>query len=149
MVACSRHRAAERPDDDGTVVVEVQLRGVPSQAVGDLIRRGATGVQVVGCAPADCAYGIGNELAPQRLAEEQAPHVARRFACVRHRGLGGAGRPAGGAPPATTPIRTRATSRRARGPASARWWSCWRRWPWWAPPPSPPTAAPRSAPACA
>jgi len=50
------------------------------QAVGDLMARGAKGVQVIGCAPGERTYGVGNELSHQRLAGERNPHVARRFA---------------------------------------------------------------------
>ena len=44
-------------------MVEVQCTGMfHPQAIGDLVAKGATSVQIVGCAPGECAYGIGNEL---------------------------------------------------------------------------------------
>lgn len=83
VVACARHLATGAQVGGDAVVLPVSCTGAfHVQAVGDLIRRGATGVQIVGCAPGDCAYGIGNELAHQRLAGDRAPHVARRYAHV-------------------------------------------------------------------
>lgn len=83
VVACRRHLAQHDLDDLGAVLVEVPCSGAfPPHAVADLVRRGASDVQVVGCAPGECAYGIGNELAHARLAGDRAPHVARRYAGV-------------------------------------------------------------------
>jgi len=47
--------------------------------VASLHQAGAEGVQVVGCAPGDCAYGLGNVLIAHRLDGTRAPHVARRW----------------------------------------------------------------------
>lgn len=83
VVACRRHLAQHDLDDLDAVVVEVPCSGAfPPHSVADLVRRGAGDVQLLGCAPGECAYGIGNELAHARLAGDRAPHVARRFAGV-------------------------------------------------------------------
>ncbi len=90
VIACQRHvrqsgeqRVELMAANDGPKVVEVSCTGmVHPQAVGALMNAGATGVQIVGCAPGDCAYGIGNTLADQRLQAERAPHVPLRFAGV-------------------------------------------------------------------
>ncbi len=90
VIACQRHvRQSDEQvlefaaRDDGPKIVEVSCTGmVHPQAVGSLMNAGATGVQIVGCAPGDCAYGIGNTLADQRLKAERAPHVPRHFAGV-------------------------------------------------------------------
>ena len=89
VIACSRHVAATGPDvltaasGDDLVVVEVACSGmVHANAVGALTRAGATGVQVVGCAPGDCAYGLGNTILDERLTGGRAPHVPQRWSGV-------------------------------------------------------------------
>lgn len=88
VVACDRHlthlrsaAADDTGDDEQTVFVGVTCAGMfHSQAVGNLMERGATGVQIVGCPPGDCSYGIGNVLAAERLEGTRAPHVTRKWA---------------------------------------------------------------------
>ncbi|MCB1000521.1 MAG: cytochrome b N-terminal domain-containing protein [Acidimicrobiales bacterium] len=82
VLACRRHVAATAhvPDDPGTVVVPVACAGmIHAQTVGSLMSDGALGVQVVGCAAGDCAYGIGNRLIAERLDGSRAPHVPGKY----------------------------------------------------------------------
>lgn len=83
VIACSRHlqsTSANRFADD-VAVVEVSCSGmVHANAIGSLAQAGATRVQVVGCPPGDCAYGLGNTVLAERLAGDRAPHVPRRWA---------------------------------------------------------------------
>lgn len=89
VIACQRHRAGVEavmqqatggPGEADLVVVTVACSGmVHAQSVGALLQRGATGVQVVGCPPGDCAYGLGNNLLAERLAGTRAPHAAARW----------------------------------------------------------------------
>jgi mono/diheme cytochrome c family protein len=82
VIACSRHvRTARSIPDDAVAVVEVPCAGMlHAQAIGALMQAGATEVQVVGCAPGDCAYGFGNVVLSERLAGVRAPHVPKRWA---------------------------------------------------------------------
>jgi ferredoxin len=94
VIACQRHvrqsgalvaelAGADADDPTAPRIVEVSCTGmVHPQAIGSLMNAGATGVQIVGCPPGDCAYGIGNQLADQRLHAERAPRIQRRFADV-------------------------------------------------------------------
>jgi ferredoxin len=85
VLACSRHLdAAGRPDLGADVaVVEVACSGmIHANAVGSLMQAGAADVHVVGCAPGDCAYGIGNSILDERLSGDRSPHVPRRWAGV-------------------------------------------------------------------
>lgn len=85
VLACSRHldAAGRPPFGDDVAVVEVACSGmIHANAVGSLMRAGATQVQVVGCAPGDCAYGIGNTIIDERLRGDRSPHVPRRWAGV-------------------------------------------------------------------
>jgi mono/diheme cytochrome c family protein len=87
VVACDRHLThsnvgptlAEELTSDH-VVSGVRCAGAfdPS-AVRALTERGALDVQLIGCPPGDCVYGIGNKLASERLAGERAPHPPRKF----------------------------------------------------------------------
>ncbi len=43
------------------------------------MQAGATEVQIVGCAPGDCVYGLGNTILEARLSGDRAPHVPRRW----------------------------------------------------------------------
>lgn len=78
-VVCDRHDAVEA--SDGTdVVVRVSCAGMfTPNAVRGYVERGATGVEIVGCATSDCRYGIGNQLAAERLSGARAPHPPRRY----------------------------------------------------------------------
>jgi ferredoxin/mono/diheme cytochrome c family protein len=90
VLACSRHLdAAGRPPfgDDAVgipvAVVEVACSGmIHANAIGSLMRAGATQVQVIGCAPGDCAYGVGNTILDERLRGDRNPHVPKRWAGV-------------------------------------------------------------------
>ncbi|MEZ5377685.1 MAG: hydrogenase iron-sulfur subunit [Acidimicrobiales bacterium] len=97
VIACQRHvhqsgidvnetpvvLGALAATGDQPKIVEVPCTGmVHPQAVGALMNHGATGVHIVGCAPGDCAYGIGNVLVDERLQSERAPHVPAKFAGV-------------------------------------------------------------------
>lgn len=79
-VICSRHEHSlpAQPDE---LAVWVNCAGMfaPNAARG-FTERGATSVELIGCAPSDCRYGIGNTLASERLAGERAPHPPRRYA---------------------------------------------------------------------
>lgn len=83
-VVCSRHVASDSADDAAAgdaVVVPVACAGMfTSTSIRGYIDRGATGVELVGCAPSDCRYGLGNQLAEERLAGSRAPHAPRRYA---------------------------------------------------------------------
>lgn len=85
VIACERHLrvapdAASAAADD-VVVVEVPCSGmVHAQAIGALVQAGATQVQVVGCAPGECAFGTGNRVMAERLSGERAPHLQKRWA---------------------------------------------------------------------
>lgn len=86
VIACSRHiRTAGPPETDApgaaVAIVEVPCAGmVHAHAIGALMQAGATEVQVVGCAPGDCAYGFGNTVLAERLDGTRAPHVPKRWA---------------------------------------------------------------------
>jgi ferredoxin/mono/diheme cytochrome c family protein len=85
VIACQRHldAADESALDDDVVVVPVACSGmIHANAVGSLIRAGATGVQIVGCPPGDCAYGMGNTILDERLQSGRAPHVPPKYAGV-------------------------------------------------------------------
>lgn len=74
VLACERHRRLSSPTD--TEVITVRCTGVISPTVmAGLVKSGAESVQVVGCPPGDCAYGIGNTLAAERLEGERRPRV--------------------------------------------------------------------------
>ena len=79
VVTCRRQaRHAEGMDPEVTLV-EVECTGAMHPAtVHQLADRGAVSVEVVGCGPGECGYGIGNRLTHERLQGTRAPHVARR-----------------------------------------------------------------------
>jgi ferredoxin/mono/diheme cytochrome c family protein len=88
VLACRRHVATsgldvvalESESDSPVSVVEVTCSGmIHAGTVASLHQAGADGVQVVGCAPGDCAYGLGNVMIAERLDGTRAPHVARRW----------------------------------------------------------------------
>lgn len=86
LVACRRHLAHTTADATADhVVIEVPCAGMfHAQAVGELVQRGATDVSLVACPPGDCAYGVGNVLADERLRGTRSPHVSRKYAGVVH-----------------------------------------------------------------
>lgn len=87
VVACDRHGrpldSAPGGPHDGATVVTVGCAGTVGAAfVKELTAAGATSVQLVGCAPSECRYGIGNTLAAERVSGERSPHPPRRAAAL-------------------------------------------------------------------
>ena len=87
-IVCDRHLGPDGPNSTTTateaeteaVVVGVRCAGMFNPAtVTTLKDQGASNVQLIGCAPADCRYGIGNQLASERLAGTRSPHLPRRL----------------------------------------------------------------------
>ncbi len=79
VVACQRHGSVEV--GDGKTLLSVRCVGVIAPTtIGRMVSDGASSVQIVGCPPGDCSYGVGNRLAEERLTGERRPRVANRFA---------------------------------------------------------------------
>lgn len=84
VVACDRH--GRLSGAKGQEVLTVRCTGVLAPtAVTGLFAAGAMAVQIVGCAPGDCAFGVGNTLAEERLAGERRPRVPRKTATATQR----------------------------------------------------------------
>ncbi len=80
ILACSRHFALGGVPDDANVI-EVRCTGVLNpRTVSSLIEAGASSVNVIGCPPGDCTYGVGNLLTSERIEGTRRPHVARAWA---------------------------------------------------------------------
>lgn len=80
LLVCDRHDRRELDAGDAAVV-PVRCAGVvPADATRTFLDAGATSVQLIGCAPSECRYGIGNRLARERVDGDRAPRVPRRFA---------------------------------------------------------------------
>jgi ferredoxin/mono/diheme cytochrome c family protein len=86
VIAWSRHLQSAQfdrlPGETGeqVAIVEVPCSGmVHADTIGALTRAGASAVQVVGCPPGDCAFGLGNTTLAERLAGTRAPHVSRKW----------------------------------------------------------------------
>lgn len=78
VLACDRHRCEQYV---GVEIIKVRCVGMISPtAIAGLTKAGAESVQIVGCAPGDCAYGVGNRLAEERLEGERRPRVPKRSA---------------------------------------------------------------------
>lgn len=78
VLACDRHRCEQYVDVE---IIKVRCVGMISPtAIAGLSKAGAESVQIVGCAPGDCAYGVGNKLAEERLEGERRPRVPKRSA---------------------------------------------------------------------
>jgi ferredoxin/cytochrome c2 len=78
-LVCSR-QARFGPAAGVDSVIEVRCTGMLApRTVGALAERGAFSVQVVGCPPGDCAYGVGNLLTSERLAGVRPPLLPPRF----------------------------------------------------------------------
>jgi ferredoxin len=61
-------------------VVEVRCTGVLNpRTVSSLMRAGADSVQVLGCPPGDCVYGVGNVMASDRLDGRRAPLLPKAW----------------------------------------------------------------------
>ncbi|MFV0260200.1 MAG: c-type cytochrome [Acidimicrobiales bacterium] len=87
LVVCDRHLdtvTADLADEDGDgapVVDPVRCAGaLAPTALRSFAERGAEDVQLIGCAPQDCRYGIGNTLAAERLSGTRRPHPPSRYA---------------------------------------------------------------------
>ncbi|MEM9560995.1 MAG: 4Fe-4S dicluster domain-containing protein [Actinomycetota bacterium] len=84
-IVCDRHvdqrgELSARGREDA-VIHPVRCAGaLAPTALRAFAERGATDVGLVGCAPADCRYGIGNTLAAERLRGERRPHPPSRYA---------------------------------------------------------------------
>jgi ferredoxin/mono/diheme cytochrome c family protein len=84
VLACDRHRVDDLPSataDSGLHLVGCAGMVSPP-AIRALADEGVQEVQVVGCAPNDCRYGIGNSLAADRLSGRRSPHPAARHARI-------------------------------------------------------------------
>ncbi|MGI9608928.1 MAG: c-type cytochrome, partial [Acidimicrobiia bacterium] len=85
VIACDRHLehsqlSAVASEDHERVVSGVRCAGAfDPAAVRHLTEQGALDVQLVGCPPGDCVYGVGNQLASERMTGERAPHPPRKF----------------------------------------------------------------------
>lgn len=78
VVACDRHDPTALPTD--ALVRSVRCAGMINPiALADDYKAGAASIQIIGCAPGDCRFGIGNQRAADRLAGERAPHLPRRW----------------------------------------------------------------------
>lgn len=80
VIACERHvehgGLTASPDHQ---IRSVRCAGMFTPgAVRILIEQGASDVQLVGCPPSDCRYGMGNQLAAERVKGDRSPHPARR-----------------------------------------------------------------------
>lgn len=80
VLVCEQHRRLG-PARVGEEPITVRCAGVISPAaITGLMRKGAQSVQVVGCAPGDCVFGVGNQLAEQRMSGERRPQLPVRSA---------------------------------------------------------------------
>jgi hypothetical protein len=83
VVACERHKRLGGGSEE---LITVRCAGVISPtAISGLIGRGANTVQVVGCPAGDCAFGVGNQLAEQRVTGDRRPRLPVRSAQVTKR----------------------------------------------------------------
>ena len=83
IVACDRHTLDlidDAEDGEAALVRTVRCVGMinPDSLAHDY-RMGAGSVQVIGCAPGECRFGVGNEQLAQRLAGERAPRLPRKW----------------------------------------------------------------------
>jgi hypothetical protein len=78
LVCARQARVGRMPGFDS--VIEVRCTGmIAPRAIGALSDRGASSIQVIGCPPGDCAYGIGNLITSERFAGARPPSVPRRW----------------------------------------------------------------------
>jgi len=75
VLACSRHERLGEEAGDAAVLFVRCVGVISPTAVSGLIRDGAMSVQIIGCAAGDCAYGVGNQLAEERIEGERRPRV--------------------------------------------------------------------------
>lgn len=79
VLACERHVRLGGVIPDAEIVPVTCTGMIHPQAVGTLVEAGASSVQLVGCPPGDCVYGMGNELAAERLEGRRRPRLPRRW----------------------------------------------------------------------
>ncbi len=61
-------------------LVSVRCAGaLGPHALAEAYERGAADVHLVGCRPGECRFGIGNQLAEERIEGSRAPHLPRRW----------------------------------------------------------------------
>jgi len=78
IVACDRHDPSGMPAD--SLIRTVRCAGMINPlSLADDYRAGAEEIQIIGCAPGDCRFGVGNQRAAERLAGERAPRLPRRW----------------------------------------------------------------------
>jgi ferredoxin/mono/diheme cytochrome c family protein len=78
IVACDRHDLSAMPTD--SLVRTVRCAGMINPlSLADDYRAGAEEIQIIGCAPGDCRFGVGNQLLAERLAGERAPTLPRKW----------------------------------------------------------------------
>lgn len=78
VVACDRHDLGALPAD--ALVRSVRCAGMINPlALADDYKAGAESIQIIGCAPGECRFGVGNRQAAERLAGERAPHLPRKW----------------------------------------------------------------------
>lgn len=79
---CARQGQYAHPS--GTAeIVKVRCTGqLNPRALGSLVERGATSIQVIGCPPGECAYGSGNLVTSERIQGTRRPLVPRRWAAL-------------------------------------------------------------------
>ena len=84
VIACDRHASTLDPaDTQATVLYPVRCAGMFAPTATRIYgEAGARSVHLVGCAPADCRYGVGNRLASERLTAGRAPHPPRRYSAL-------------------------------------------------------------------
>lgn len=81
VIACSRHVEDDLPSIGESALHRVSCAGaVAPSTVQVFMAGGATGVQLVGCAPNDCRFGLGNTMAEARLSGQRRPHPAPKYA---------------------------------------------------------------------
>jgi ferredoxin/mono/diheme cytochrome c family protein len=80
ILTCERHRRHLGDPGPEAVVVGFACAGmVHPQIIGSLAEAGAGSIQVVGCPPGDCAFGLGNQILSERLEGGRRPHLARAW----------------------------------------------------------------------
>jgi ferredoxin/mono/diheme cytochrome c family protein len=81
VVGCERHlRQSGENIPASAHLVEVRCTGeLNPRAISTLVEQGAVSVQVVGCPPGDCAYGVGNVLTSERLERRRRPFLPRAW----------------------------------------------------------------------
>ncbi len=78
VVVVCEHQTRSVPPGSARSVVEVRCAGeVHPRVVASLVRGGAADVQLIGCAAGECAYGIGNVVASERVGRGRRPFLPR------------------------------------------------------------------------